>query len=47
MMEEICPELNIKYEEIDDDKADKNSNLYVTLKSEEIFSQGNYDIPKL
>lgn len=47
MLEEICPELNLQYSEIDDEKADKNSNMYVTLKSKEFFSQGCYDVLKL
>jgi hypothetical protein len=37
MIKELCPQLNIKYEDIDDEKADKHGIIYMTLKNKEIF----------
>ena len=47
MIKEICPELKIDYNLIGDEKADKTTNVYLTLKNEGFFSQGNYNVQHL
>jgi hypothetical protein len=42
MFREICPEINLDYDLIEESLKDKETVHFLTIKSRFIFNQGNY-----